>query len=817
MSSMEPERARPEQSARESGATSLFTGRARPRIFVTAQDTGDPDPFRTQRWGVRPQVQAGDVVLFFIRRAGLAYAAKAASNAVKEEGDRRASAELDEKSWHRLEKTLPVQELQKLPELAEWPVLPRLSRLDALQPGPLEEPILSALVQAIEQRNPGFLEWLAVPPPSTDDLLFSRLAASSLDALGRADGIRTALSENRIHMEHLILGLFGEEGGYPQQFLRQSDVDESELFEVVAPGKGPPTHYGQTRLTRLPDLSGHARQALVEADAVAEPDGRLVETRDLLDGALSVNDCNVIERLRARGITKEPRDRVDWVMDTPAKEDRLGRKPFATSLALRLQRINKDAPTRSFLVHIDGAWGSGKSTLLDFLRDELQQRGFVPVEVNAWREQRIGPPWWSLLTALWRKRREGAGRARRFVVWFQDLLDRLRGDWVPFATAVLVLVGLAVGVFFLVGPDLTTAGARAGSIASIVGLAISVVGGSIAATRFLLLGSAQAARVFVKASDNPMQGIASQFSRTLGRIGKPVVFFIDDLDRCSEDYVLEFLEAVQTLVRDTSEERPRPKSQRPGGPYFVVAADGRWIRVSYDKGYETFGRIQVAARPLGSMFVDKIFHLTVRLPRITDETRAGYLAWLLGQRSELTGEERVVEDAKIRKLGEDLAAADNEHQTLSVAERAQELKDPLARLHLLGDATVKLADRSVEAKTVHALQPFAQFLDPNPRTIKRFVNAYGVLRAQRTLEAVFVATGPLALWTILELRWPVLAEYLRARPEQVSEVGAESPNVHEDLREVFRDRDQEVAAVVKDSKYGPLSPELIRQCGGPPG
>ncbi len=254
--------------------------------------------------------------------------------------------------------------------------------------------------------------------------------------------------------------------------------------------------------------------------------------------------------------------------------------------------------------------------------------------------------------------------------------------------------------------------------------------------------------------------------------------------------------------------------QQIGGPYFIVAADGRWIRVSYEKAYEAFTGTQGSARPLGSLFLDKIFQLTVRLPRVTDDARDGYLAWLLKQRSKLTDNERIEEAAKVTRLKEELNAARTERQTLNVAKKANELRDPGARLDLRGGAIVKLGDPNVEATTVHALQPFARFLDPNPRTIKRFVNAYGVLRAQRTLEAVFVDTNPLALWTIIELRWPVLAEYLRAHPDQVSKVGTESPDVQENLREVFKD--QEVAIVVNDPTYGPLTPKLVKECGGPP-
>jgi acylphosphatase len=59
-----------------------------PRIFVTAQGPRDPDPFGQSEWGVRPQVQPGDVLLVFTQQAGLAYAARAASEPRKPSGSR---------------------------------------------------------------------------------------------------------------------------------------------------------------------------------------------------------------------------------------------------------------------------------------------------------------------------------------------------------------------------------------------------------------------------------------------------------------------------------------------------------------------------------------------------------------------------------------------------------------------------------------------------------------------------------------------------------------------------------------------------------
>jgi hypothetical protein len=74
------------------------------------------------------------------------------------------------------------------------------------------------------------------------------------------------------------------------------------------------------------------------------------------------------------------------------------------------------------------------------------------------------------------------------------------------------------------------------------------------------------------------------------------------------------------------------------------------------------------------------------------------------------------------------------------------------------------------------LQPFAPLLEANPRSMKRLVNAYGIASAVEILRSVAAEatqTRPetLALWTILSLRWPLLADYLVDDPELAEKFG----------------------------------------------
>jgi len=49
----------------------------------------------------------------------------------------------------------------------------------------------------------------------------------------------------------------------------------------------------------------------------------------------------------------------------------------------------------------------------------------------------------------------------------------------------------------------------------------------------------------------------------------------------------------------------------------------------------------------------------------------------------------------------------------------------------------------------------------------RLINAYSIARDVRLLEGRKVERKKLALWTILRMRWPILAQYLEKDPDKV--------------------------------------------------
>jgi hypothetical protein len=100
--------------------------------------------------------------------------------------------------------------------------------------------------------------------------------------------------------------------------------------------------------------------------------------------------------------------------------------------------------------------------------------------------------------------------------------------------------------------------------------------------------------------------------------------------------------------------------------------------------------------------------------------------------------------------------------------------------------------------------------------MKRLVNAYGVERDIRLLEDRAEAPGALAperlaLWTILRLRWPLLADYLAEHPEVVDDANT-AATADQGLAELLDSA--EVRDVIEGRGVGvALTSGVIREMG----
>ena len=113
----------------------------------------------------------------------------------------------------------------------------------------------------------------------------------------------------------------------------------------------------------------------------------------------------------------------------------------------------------------------------------------------------------------------------------------------------------------------------------------------------------------------------------------------------------------------------------------------------------------------------------------------------------------------------------------------------------------------------HTLKPYFNLLEPNPRAMKRLVNAYSATRALTLLAQVDIEQHQLALWTILNARWPQLADYLSEYPGMVEKIGqVDLGSVPDELKKLFSDEDV-IKVVQGDSLEKQLNARILQRCG----
>src|SRR5262249_49886192 len=146
----------------------------------------------------------------------------------------------------------------------------------------------------------------------------------------------------------------------------------------------------------------------------------------------------------------------------------------------------------------------------------------------------------------------------------------------------------------LVGTDRPAGRARPGPLA--VTVATAAVGGLCG---YALFSVDPTADLWADVQQSPypwaltpivlvLAGFVSWVAARSRRPRRPLLLVIDDLDRCPAERVVKLLETVHTLLRERPDVQIFPR-WRTAAPFVVlVLGDGRWIRQSFETGYEKF-------------------------------------------------------------------------------------------------------------------------------------------------------------------------------------------------------------------------------------
>ncbi|MCR8560411.1 KAP family NTPase [Mucilaginibacter sp. BJC16-A38] len=419
----------------------------------------------------------------------------------------------------------------------------------------------------------------------------------------------------------------------------------------------------------------------------------------------------------------------------------------------------------AFAIHLYAPWGAGKSSFMNFMKDSFNkipaiadQKQWYCIDFNAWQNQGMPYPWWTFMNNLHQDLKKQLPWTFRVKEWFW----RFKARRLHQAISLFVIAYL----LFLYGQTKHADNDKwLENISKFLGALVAIWGVSISLSQSLFIKSKKAVQDYLESRDNPMVEFKNKFKKLVeaaapGRI----VIFIDDLDRCKSNYVVELLENIQTIFKEAN-------------VVFVIAADK--VHASYEVEYDKIKNfIHVEGKAIGPLFIEKMFQLSVALPGVPEAIKEKCWNAMLG-----------IRDTPAADPGQEEQQAPASKSTVKETAFNKEHQSRLKSLETL-------AQQQTVKQTEHFLKSYGKFLDVNPRNMKRLLNNYLVNKAASLISHIDIPRHQLVLYTILSIQWPDLTEYLLQAPEIITTHGTDLPTAIASLLS-----QPEVSAVIKGKGF----------------
>lgn len=353
-------------------------------------------------------------------------------------------------------------------------------------------------------------------------------------------------------------------------------------------------------------------------------------------------------------------------------------------LAEVVSEILLNPSMRPISVGVFGTWGTGKSSLLNLIELKLRESAkdaVIVIRFDAWLYQGYDDARAALMDVIARTLYEAAKEDAG-----------LRGTATRMLNRVDKVRALGVGVEL-------AAAASGIPLFGVASRAIGALGDAVAGKadeedgKALVKGGKELAKVIRPAKEQSppeqIDAFREEFAEVLEGLKRPMVVFVDNLDRCLPAQTIHTLEALRLFLFMKQSA-------------FVVAADEDMVRNSVSQHFNGAGARHVTD------YLDKLIQIPVRVPRLGITEIRAYLFMLFADAGNVSEANRNALQAGL----EDNLRRSWETDPLTVEEVLAYCENPSDELRSSFETADRLAPLLV--RSTHVLG--------NPRLIKRLLN-----------------------------------------------------------------------------------------------
>lgn len=528
-----------------------------------------------------------------------------------------------------------------------------------------------------------------------------------------------------------------------------------------------------------------------------------------VENAIESKSSDAESEVQATSITSDDKnerntDPIDIAADILAdrsEADLLGFSDYADALT---DFIRNKKPEEPLIIGIDASWGMGKTKLMEMIRNNLAESSYKTVWFNAWKYDKEQSLWAALVLEILAQVRNKSNRFQRFRLWiklnFYIFSKNLKWNLVKLSAS----IGFTIIFGYIIFVDLSLISNYISSsednLSQQLHSIISILEGfkTLNVLAFIIalyiLGKSVYSHLvgpfdlkidrYVQTSNyKDRVGFLSQFEEDFEYVvnlvtetGKrPLVVFIDDLDRCTPPKPADIIEAINVLL-DANH------------CAFIIGMDSQAVAASIEAKYKDLrecydSSFDSTGLTLGQRFLEKIIQINFHIPTADDDLMASFVDANLGV--SLNEPKQVLEEKPLEKHVEEISAwiedEEKEGKSLDEAVKAIKKTTPETSQAAINEARMRrvakiLFENSGDVR--QAINRAVPYLGSNPRKIKRFINLFRLMaliaNRRGLLERKIIRLDSLAKWVVVTMRWPLMIETMESNHDFVSHIMREN-------------------------------------------